>query len=88
MAQRSPKSTPHKQSKPYPFGGALEARGRFTIADEELMRPPTLRNVAVAVDVAKRWKAKAMQRAYAPGGGMYERLKREWGEDMGGDEAD
>lgn len=59
-------------------------RGRFTTADEERLRPPSLRQVADAALVAKRWKEAAVRRAWRPKGPIAEGLKRTWGEAMGG----
>lgn len=58
-------------------------RGRFTTADEARLRPPSLRQVAGAALVAKRWKEAGARRAWRPGGPIAEGLKRTWGEAMG-----
>lgn len=61
--------------------------GRFTTADEARLRPPSLREVAVAAMVLERGKQAGALRAWRPDGPIAERLKRTWGETMGGDDA-
>jgi len=64
-------------------GAPREEHGRFTTADEARLRPPSLRQVADAALVAKRWKDAAVRRAWRPRGPIAEGLKRTWGEAMG-----